>query len=115
MHVKKSKGKKVDLDHNGIKARVRARTGCVCACVCVCVLTGWRALQMELIGQIEMFHDRGNTFSFISLEKDLEPAGHLGDERTWNFEFKQVEKQVRVAHEWMACRAGVAHGDTPAV
>merc|ERR1712137_177271 len=67
VHVKRSKGKKIDLDHNGIR--------------------------IELIGQIEMFHDRGNTFQFVTLEKDLEPAGHLGDEQSWKFEFRQVEKQ----------------------
>lgn len=33
-------------------------------------------------------------FNFISLEKELQPAGHLDDqERSWPFEFKQVEKQ----------------------
>lgn len=43
VHLRAAKGKKVDVDHNGVR--------------------------VELIGQIEMFHDRGNTFSFISLEK----------------------------------------------
>ena len=65
--VSRSKGKKIDLEHSGIR--------------------------VELIGQIEMFHDRGNTFQFVTLEKDLEPAGKLDEEKTWRFEFRQVEKQ----------------------
>ncbi len=68
VQLRKPKGKKViDISHNGIK--------------------------IELIGQIEMFHDRGNVFQFVTLEKELEPAGQLSDEKDWSFEFKQVEKQ----------------------
>lgn len=69
VHLRAAKGKKIDLDHNGVR--------------------------LELIGQIEMFHDRGNTFQFVTLEKDLAPAGRLAEEKDWPFEFKQVEKQVR--------------------
>jgi len=67
VHVKGTKGKKIDIEHNGIK--------------------------IELIGQIEMFQDRGNLFQFVTLEKDLAPAGRLNEEMSWQFDFKQVEKQ----------------------
>jgi vacuolar protein sorting-associated protein 26 len=40
-----------------------------------------------------MFHDRGNVFQFVTLEKDLAPAGRLAEEKSFQFEFKGVEKQ----------------------
>ena len=87
VHIKRTKGKKIDIEHNGIKIEVscvwgeRAR------------LTGG---VPQLIGQIEMFQDRGNLFQFVTLEKDLAPAGRLDDEISWNFDFKQV--RGRCAH-----------------
>lgn len=41
----------------------------------------------------EMFYDRGNQFEFVTVEKELEPAGVLKGRKTWEFEFRQVEKQ----------------------
>jgi hypothetical protein len=37
-----------------------------------------------------MFQDRGNLFQFVTLEKDLAPAGRLNEEMSWQFDFKQV-------------------------
>ncbi len=43
-----------------------------------------------------MFQDRGNLFQFVTLEKDLAPAGRLNEEQSWNFDFKQVEPERAV-------------------
>lgn len=51
-------------------------------------------IKIELVGQIEQNKDKGNPSRFISMTRDLEPAGIISNEITnINFEFKNVEKQ----------------------
>jgi len=46
-----------------------------------------------LIGQIEMFYDRGNQYEFVSIEKELAPAGEIKNPVEYEFEFADVERQ----------------------
>lgn len=50
-------------------------------------------LKIELLGQIELFYDRGNHFEFIALVQNLEPAGEYKESKSYPFEFLNVEKQ----------------------
>eukprot|EP01088_Endostelium_zonatum_P017604 TRINITY_DN5271_c0_g1_i1.p1 TRINITY_DN5271_c0_g1~~TRINITY_DN5271_c0_g1_i1.p1 ORF type:complete len:365 (+),score=97.63 TRINITY_DN5271_c0_g1_i1:64-1158(+) len=52
-----------------------------------------QGIQIELIGQIDMFYERGNSFEFLSMSKDLEAPGDLTAEKEYPFEFLNVEKQ----------------------
>lgn len=49
-------------------------------------------IKVELIGQIEFLYDRGNPYEFISLVRELEPPGELVEDKTYAFEFANVEK-----------------------
>lgn len=50
-------------------------------------------IKIELIGQIELFYDRGNHYEFTSLVRELDPPGQLTSSATYPFEFANVEKQ----------------------
>jgi len=50
-------------------------------------------IQIQLIGQIELFYDRGNHHQFISVPKELAPAGELSQSISFDFEFNEIEKQ----------------------
>eukprot|EP00003_Mantamonas_plastica_P032254 TRINITY_DN869_c2_g1_i3.p2 TRINITY_DN869_c2_g1~~TRINITY_DN869_c2_g1_i3.p2 ORF type:complete len:110 (+),score=37.68 TRINITY_DN869_c2_g1_i3:546-875(+) len=50
-------------------------------------------VRCELIGQIELFYDRGNHYEFLSLARELEQAGELTSSKDYEFEFQNVEKQ----------------------
>jgi hypothetical protein len=47
---------------------------------------------LALIGQIELFFDRGNHFEFLSQEKELLPAGVLEKSQEFDFEFGNAPK-----------------------
>jgi len=49
--------------------------------------------RIELIGQIEMFYDRGNHYEFTSLLNELLSPGEISEEVSLPFEFLNVEKQ----------------------
>lgn len=49
-------------------------------------------IRVELIGQIELFYDRGNHFEFTSLLKELAPPGVLTASEEFPFQFDNVEK-----------------------
>ena len=50
-------------------------------------------IRIELIGQIELFYDRGNHHEFTSLVKELSKPGEIIDTTsTFNFDFQNVEK-----------------------
>jgi vacuolar protein sorting-associated protein 26 len=49
-------------------------------------------IKIELIGQIELYYDRGNHHDFLSLVKELARPGDLFQHTTYNFEFVNVEK-----------------------
>jgi len=51
-------------------------------------------IKIELIGQIELYYDRGNHYDFTSLQYDLSPAGIIASsEVSFPFEFLGAEKQ----------------------
>jgi len=50
-------------------------------------------IKIELIGQIEMMYDRANPYDFTSLVRELEPPGELTENKVYQFEFNNVEKQ----------------------
>lgn len=51
-----------------------------------------KGIKIELIGQIVMFHDRGNHYDFLTLQSELEPPGELSETKTYNFAFETAEK-----------------------
>ncbi|XP_077284490.1 vacuolar protein sorting 26 [Arctopsyche grandis] len=55
-----------------------------------------QGIKVELIGQIELFYDRGNHHEFISLVKELARPGDLLQHMSYNFEFANVEKPYEV-------------------
>jgi len=52
-----------------------------------------QGIKVEFIGQIELFYDRGNHYEFTSLVRELAPPGDLTDNKVFEFEFLNVEKQ----------------------
>lgn len=55
-----------------------------------------QGIKVELIGQIELFYDRGNHHEFISLVKELARPGDLLQHTSYQFEFANVEKPYEV-------------------
>jgi hypothetical protein len=49
-------------------------------------------VKIELIGQIEMYYDRGNNFEFTSLVRELASQGVIRDTQRYEFDFSAVEK-----------------------
>jgi len=52
-----------------------------------------QGIKVELIGQIELLHDRSSTYEFTSLVRELEVPGELQGSKAFPFEFTSVEKQ----------------------
>ncbi|KAK9388733.1 vacuolar protein sorting-associated protein 26-domain-containing protein [Lipomyces mesembrius] len=50
-------------------------------------------IKVQFIGTIEMFSDRGNTYDFLTLGQELAAPGELQHPESFDFEFKNVEKQ----------------------
>ncbi|KAI0172303.1 vacuolar protein sorting-associated protein 26 [Hypoxylon sp. FL1284] len=50
-------------------------------------------IKVQFIGTIEMFFDRGNHYEFLSLNQELAAPGDLQHPQTFDFNFKNVEKQ----------------------
>ncbi|SPO04230.1 probable PEP8 - vacuolar protein sorting/targeting protein [Cephalotrichum gorgonifer] len=50
-------------------------------------------VKVQFIGSIEMFFDRGNHYEFLSLVQELAAPGELQHPQTFDFNFKNVEKQ----------------------
>ncbi|KZV27814.1 vacuolar protein sorting-associated protein 26A [Dorcoceras hygrometricum] len=48
-------------------------------------------IKVELLGQIEMYFDRGNFYDFTSLVRELDVPGGLYEKKTFPFEFSTVE------------------------
>mmetsp|Transcript_17104 Transcript_17104/g.22179 ORF Transcript_17104/g.22179 Transcript_17104/m.22179 type:complete len:303 (-) Transcript_17104:1248-2156(-) len=49
-------------------------------------------IKIELIGQVEMFYDRGNFHDFTSLVRELSPPGALLRDESFAFDFGNVDK-----------------------
>lgn len=50
-------------------------------------------VKVEFVGSIELFYDRGNHFEFHTLSHELASPGELKATQTYDFSFKNVEKQ----------------------
>ncbi|KAH9445986.1 hypothetical protein MJO28_012172 [Puccinia striiformis f. sp. tritici] len=50
-------------------------------------------VKVEFVGSIELFYDRGNHFEFHTLSQELASPGELKAIQTYDFSFKNVEKQ----------------------
>ncbi|KAG7022208.1 Vacuolar protein sorting-associated protein 26A, partial [Cucurbita argyrosperma subsp. argyrosperma] len=48
-------------------------------------------VKIELLGQIEMYFDRGNFYDFTSLVRELDVPGEIYERKTYPFEFSTVE------------------------
>ncbi|KAF9625621.1 hypothetical protein IFM89_024689 [Coptis chinensis] len=48
-------------------------------------------VKIELLGQIEMYFDRGNFYDFTSLVRELEVPGDIYERKSYPFEFSTVE------------------------
>ncbi|XP_047963056.1 vacuolar protein sorting-associated protein 26B-like [Salvia hispanica] len=48
-------------------------------------------IKVELLGQIEMYFDRGNFYDFTSLVRELDIPGEIYERKTFPFEFPTVE------------------------
>lgn len=48
-------------------------------------------VKIELLGQIEMYFDRGNFYDFTSLVRELDVPGEILERKTYPFEFSTVE------------------------
>ena len=50
-------------------------------------------IKIEMIGQIELFYDRGNHYEFTSLVRELSALGALDRSVDYPFDFSSVDKQ----------------------
>ena len=55
-------------------------------------------IKVEFIGQIMLFHDRGNHQEFFTTSQELAAPGELGTSSTMEFDFKSIEKQYESYH-----------------
>lgn len=55
-------------------------------------------IKVQFIGSIEMFFDRGTHYEFLSLMQELAAPGEMKHPQTFDFEFKNVEKQYESYH-----------------
>lgn len=50
-------------------------------------------VKVELLGQIELYFDRGNFYDFTSLVRELDVPGEISERKIYPFEFSTVEMQ----------------------
>jgi len=50
-------------------------------------------IKVEFVGSIELFYDRGHHHEFLSLSQELAAPGEMRQAQTYEFMFKNVEKQ----------------------
>jgi vacuolar protein sorting-associated protein 26 len=50
-------------------------------------------VKIELLGQIELYFDRGSFYDFTSLVRELDVPGEILERKTYPFEFSTVEMQ----------------------
>ncbi|KAL5678470.1 hypothetical protein ACJX0J_014601, partial [Zea mays] len=48
-------------------------------------------VKIELLGQIELYFDRGNFYDFTSIVRELDVPGEIYERKTYPFEFSTVE------------------------
>ncbi|OLP97350.1 Vacuolar protein sorting-associated protein 26 [Symbiodinium microadriaticum] len=52
-----------------------------------------QGIKVELIGQVDMLHDKSQSYDFFSITKDLEPPGALYESKQYKWKFGAVDKQ----------------------
>jgi len=52
-----------------------------------------QGIKVELVGQVDVLHDRSASYDFFSITKDLEPPGSMFESRQYKFKFSAVDKQ----------------------
>lgn len=52
-----------------------------------------QGIKVELIGQVDMLHDKSQSYDFFSICKDLEPPGSLYESKQYKWKFGAVDKQ----------------------
>jgi vacuolar protein sorting-associated protein 26 len=57
-----------------------------------------QGVKVELIGQVDMLHDKSNSYDFFSITKDLEPPGALFESKQYKWRFGSVDKQNETYH-----------------
>ncbi|KAJ3488136.1 hypothetical protein NLI96_g3062 [Meripilus lineatus] len=50
-------------------------------------------IKVEFVGSIELFYDRGHHHEFLALSQDLSAPTEMRQAQTFDFQFKNVEKQ----------------------
>jgi len=55
-------------------------------------------IKVEFVGSIELFYDRGHHHEFLSLSQELAAPGEMRQAQTFEFNFKNVEKQYESYH-----------------
>jgi vacuolar protein sorting-associated protein 26 len=50
-------------------------------------------IKVEFVGSIELFYDKGKTHEFLTLSQEVAAPGELRQNTTFDYEFKNVEKQ----------------------
>lgn len=73
-------GKK--FQHDGIRIELIGSIGTWCSCP-----------QGILTDEAELFYDRGNHYEFVSLAQELASGGEMRQAQSYDFTFKNVEKQ----------------------
>lgn len=57
-----------------------------------------QGIKVELIGQVDMKHDKSSSYDFFSITKDLEPPGALFESKQYKWRFGSVDKQNETYH-----------------
>lgn len=52
-----------------------------------------QGIKVELIGQVEMIHDKSGSYDYFSITKDLEPPGSMFESKQYKWRFGSVDKQ----------------------
>jgi vacuolar protein sorting-associated protein 26 len=81
--VRVKDGKK--FQHDGIRIELVGSIGEWPAC--------WHKSTSLLLPKPELFYDRGNHYEFVSLSQELAGPGEMRQAQSFDFTFKNVEKQ----------------------
>jgi len=57
-----------------------------------------QGIKVEMIGQVDMIHDKTSSYDFFSISKDLEPPGSMFESKQYKFKFGAADKQNETYH-----------------
>ena len=57
-----------------------------------------QGIKIELIGQVELAADKGQPYEFTSLVRELEGLGDIVENKSYTFEFANVDKSYETYH-----------------